>query len=99
MRLDPSQIPACKIFVAKTFPDDRGYLLQSWMRSDLEAAGIRVEFQQAIQTYSGRGVIRGLHFQWKPPMGKLVRCIAGGVLDVVVDVRHGSPTVGDHLAV
>jgi dTDP-4-dehydrorhamnose 3,5-epimerase len=43
--------------------------------------------------------MRGIHFQWEPPMGKLVRCISGAVLDVVVDVRHGSPTLGDHAAV
>jgi dTDP-4-dehydrorhamnose 3,5-epimerase len=44
-------------------------------------------------------VIRGLHFQWDPPQGKLIRCIAGAILDIVVDVRHGSPTLGDHAAV
>jgi len=43
--------------------------------------------------------VRGLHFQWDPPMGKFVRCIYGAIIDVVVDVRHGSPTLGDHAAV
>lgn len=99
MQCDPSAIPAVKLITAKHFVDERGYLLQSWVKADLDAAGIPSSFKQAIQTYSKRGVVRGLHFQWDPPMGKLVRCLAGAIIDVVVDVRHGSPTLGDHLAV
>jgi dTDP-4-dehydrorhamnose 3,5-epimerase len=99
MQVDPSRIPALKVLEAKHFPDERGILVQSWVKADLDAAGIPSEFKQAIQTVSRRGVLRGLHFQWQPPMGKYVRCLAGGILDVVVDVRHGSPTLGDHVAV
>lgn len=99
MQLDQSRIPAVQIFTAKYFPDDRGFLLQSWMKQDLDARGIPSEFKQAIQSCSRRGVLRGLHFQWDPPMGKLVRCVAGAIIDVAVDVRHGSPTLGDHVAV
>jgi len=84
---------------AREFPDERGSLLQSWVKSVLDAAGIPSEFRQAIQSVSRRGVVRGLHFQWSPPMGKLVRCVSGAVLDVAVDIRHGSPTRGDHAAV
>ncbi len=96
---DPNQLPGIKTLVAKSFPDERGLLLQSWVKHDLDAEGIPSQFQQAIQTCSKRGVLRGLHFQWAPPMGKYVRCIHGAILDVVVDVRHGSPTIGDHAAV
>ena len=96
---DPEQLSGLVVMTAPTFPDERGYLLQSWMRQSLESAGIPTRFEQAIQTVSKRGVMRGLHFQWDPPMGKLVRCIHGAVLDVVVDVRHGSPTLGDHAAI
>lgn len=99
MLLDASRMPGIKVVVAKTFPDQRGFLLQSWVKADLEVAGIPCEFKQAIQTHSKRGVMRGLHFQWAPPMGKYVRCIHGAIVDVVVDVRHGSPTLGDHVAV
>ena len=99
MLVDPSRIPALNILTARTFPDERGFLLQSWVKQELAAAGIPTDFRQAIQTCSKRGVIRGLHFQWDPPMGKFVRCIHGGILDVVVDVRTGSPTLGDHVAV
>ena len=96
---EPSKLPGIKVVTAKHFPDERGFLLQSWVADDLEAAGIPSEFKQAIQTDSKRGVVRGLHFQWAPPMGKYVRCIHGAIIDVVVDVRHGSPTLGDHTAV
>jgi dTDP-4-dehydrorhamnose 3,5-epimerase len=96
---EPSKLPGIKVVTAKHFPDERGFLLQSWVADDLKAEGIPSEFKQAIQTYSKRGVVRGLHFQWAPPMGKYVRCIRGAIIDVVVDVRHGSPTLGDHTAV
>ena len=99
MRRELEHIDGPKVSTAKHFVDERGFLLQSWVNRDLEAAGIPSEFKQAIQTYSKRGVVRGLHFQWDPPMGKLVRCIYGAIIDVVVDVRHGSATLGDHLAV
>jgi dTDP-4-dehydrorhamnose 3,5-epimerase len=99
MLVDVTRIPALKVVTAKSFPDERGFLVQSWVKQDLAAAGIPTDFKQAIQTCSKRGVVRGLHFQWDPPMGKYVRCIQGAILDVVVDVRHGSPTLGDHVAV
>ncbi len=99
MRRDWRELAGLQVLTAKHFIDERGFLLQSWVKADLDAAGIPSTFHQAIQTYSSRGVIRGLHFQWAPPMGKFVRCIHGAIIDVVVDVRHGSPTLGDHAAV
>jgi dTDP-4-dehydrorhamnose 3,5-epimerase len=94
-----NQVPGVKVVEAKHFHDERGFLLQSWVKADLDAQGIPSHFHQAIQTHSKRGVVRGLHFQWAPPMGKYVRCVHGAIVDVVVDVRHGSPTLGDHVAV
>ncbi len=99
MKREWSELAGLHVATAKQYPDERGFLLQSWVRADLEAAGIPADFHQAIQTHSKRGVLRGLHFQWAPPMGKYVRCIHGAIIDVVVDVRHGSPTLGDHAAV
>jgi dTDP-4-dehydrorhamnose 3,5-epimerase len=99
MLVAPEKLPGIAVLTAKTHPDERGFLLQSWVKADLDAAGIPSHFEQAIQTMSKRGVMRGLHFQWDPPMGKFVRCIVGAILDVVVDVRHGSPTVGKHTVV
>ena len=94
-----NQIQGLRAFQARSFPDERGTLLQAFVRSDLESRGIRTDFRQAIQSRSHRGVIRGLHFQWDPPQGKLVRCVSGRIFDVVVDIRHGSPTLGDHACV
>jgi len=99
MRRDVGEIAGLELLTAKHFADERGYLLQSWVKSSLLAAGVPAEFQQAIQSVSRRGVVRGLHFQWDPPMGKLVRCVTGAVIDVAVDVRPGSPTLGDHAMV
>jgi dTDP-4-dehydrorhamnose 3,5-epimerase len=99
MRREIDQIQGLKYLTARHFPDQRGYLLQSWVKSLLDEAGIPSRYEQAIQSGSRRGVVRGLHFQWEPPMGKLVRCIAGAILDVAVDVRQGSPTLGDHAIV
>jgi dTDP-4-dehydrorhamnose 3,5-epimerase len=99
MQLSPDRFQGLVLLTAPTFPDDRGFVLQSWVKHSLESVGLPTRFEQAIQTWSKRGVMRGLHFQWDPPMGKLVRCLHGAVLDVVVDVRHGSPTLGDHAAV
>ena len=94
-----SELSGLCAFTARRFTDERGALIQSYTRSGLEAIGIRVEFRQALQSVSKRGVVRGLHFQWDPPQGKLVRCLKGAVYDTVVDVRFGSPTLGDHAAV
>ena len=99
MRRAPEELAGLAVLTAKAFPDERGFVLQSWVKDTLAAAGIPTYFEQAIQTWSKRGVLRGIHFQWGPAMGKLVRCVHGAVLDVVVDVRHGSPTLGDHAAV
>jgi dTDP-4-dehydrorhamnose 3,5-epimerase len=99
MRLPVSRLDGLQQFTARQFPDERGSLLQSYRLSVLLDLGIDIRFKQAIQSRSRRGVIRGLHFQWDPPQGKLIRCVTGAILDVVVDVRPGSPTLGEHAAV
>ncbi len=91
------QVKGLQCFTARHYPDERGFLLQSYVRSDLERRGIAAEFRQAIQSKSRRGVVRGLHFQWNPPQGKLIRCLSGAIMDVAVDIRHGSLTLGDHV--
>jgi dTDP-4-dehydrorhamnose 3,5-epimerase len=63
----------------------------------LETHGIPTDFAQTIQSKSAKGITRGLHFQWDPPQGKLVRCVSGSVFDVILDLRLGSPTLGDHV--
>jgi dTDP-4-dehydrorhamnose 3,5-epimerase len=78
----------------KVFGDDRGYFFECWSQRDYEAAGITSLFVQDNQSRSGKGVLRGLHFQKTHPQGKLVRAIEGEVFDVAVDLRPASPTYG-----
>jgi dTDP-4-dehydrorhamnose 3,5-epimerase len=82
------------------FHDGRGYFFESYKKSDFTAAGIHCEFQQENNSKSARGVIRGLHFQKNPhAQAKLVRVLKGAIIDVVVDIRRGSPNYGKWLKV
>src|SRR5690606_8085316 len=84
----------------KIWPDARGYFFESYNQRLFKEAGINVDFVQDNQSLSQKGVLRGLHAQAPPfAQGKLVRVIKGKVLDVVVDVRKGSPTYGQHYSV
>jgi dTDP-4-dehydrorhamnose 3,5-epimerase len=73
--------------------DDRGFFLETYRRNAFGSAGVDVEFVQDNHSRSRRGIVRGMHFQ--PGMGKLVRCARGAILDVLVDIRRGSPTFGE----
>jgi len=75
--------------------DERGFFMESWHRRDFADAGLSFDFVQDSHSRSRRGVLRGLHYQdMRAPMVKLVRCTVGGVFDVAVDLRTGSPTCG-----
>ena len=74
--------------------DVRGCFMETYKRPDFEAGGIACEFVQDNQSFSSRGVLRGLHFQVAHPQAKLVRVVRGEVFDVCVDLRPGSPTYG-----
>ena len=76
------------------FGDARGYFMETYNYQDFKEAGIGVQFVQDNQSSSGKGVLRGLHFQIHFPQDKLVRVIRGEVFDVAVDLRKGSPTFG-----
>jgi dTDP-4-dehydrorhamnose 3,5-epimerase len=79
----------------RAFPDDRGFFMETYKKSEYSANGIDAEFVQDNHSFSARGVVRGLHFQLPPSaQGKLVRVPSGRVWDVAVDVRRGSPTFG-----
>ena len=85
---------------AQVFPDDRGFFLESYKKSDFHANGIAVELVQDNHSRSRRGVLRGLHYQLSPhAQGKLVSVVAGTIWDVAVDVRKSSPTFGKWTAV
>jgi dTDP-4-dehydrorhamnose 3,5-epimerase len=92
-------INAVKVVKFARFADHRGYFTEHYRRSDFrnhpEMTFMRnVEFVQCNESFSKSGTLRGLHFQWNPYMGKLVRTISGRMLDIVLDVRKGSPTLG-----
>ncbi len=93
----PTRLPDVKLFEPKVFRDERGFFLESFNRARLREAGIDAEFVQDNHSGSVRNVLRGLHYQIRQPQGKLVRVIAGEVLDVVVDIRRGSETFGQHV--
>ena len=88
------------IIEPKVFKDARGYFFESFSQREFEAKVRKINFVQDNESMSSYGVMRGLHFQ-RPPFAqsKLVRCVKGRVLDVAVDIRKGSPTYGQHVAV
>jgi dTDP-4-dehydrorhamnose 3,5-epimerase len=81
------------------FTDDRGYFFESWNARALSESGIDATFVQDNQSYSKRGVLRGLHYQVEHAQGKLVRCVSGEVFDVAVDLRRSSPAFGRSVGV
>ena len=88
------------IFEPKILKDDRGYFFESYNANTFEAEGLHYNFLQDNQAQSTYGVIRGLHYQLAPhAQTKLVRCILGSILDVVVDLREGSPTFGKSFSI
>ena len=93
MIFNKTPFPGLFLIEPKVFGDDRGYFFESFNQPEFEKAIGKIEFLQDNESKSGYGVLRGLHFQ-KPPFtqAKLVRCITGSILDVVVDLRIGSPT-------
>ena len=82
------------VLVPQVHEDERGYFTEIYRSDTLRDLGLPQNFVQENHSYSRRGVLRGLHFQWDPPMGKLMRVTRGSAFLVAVDVRHGSPTVG-----
>jgi dTDP-4-dehydrorhamnose 3,5-epimerase len=75
--------------------DERGFFVETWREDTWRENGVPSEFVQDNHSRSKRGTVRGIHFQTHPGQGKLVRCARGSVLDVVVDLRQGSPTFGE----
>jgi dTDP-4-dehydrorhamnose 3,5-epimerase len=95
LTIETTPIEGLKIITPQVFGDARGYFLETYNVRDYAEAGIAVAFVQDNQSSSGRGVLRGLHFQIKHPQDKLVRVISGEVFDVAVDIRQGSATYGE----
>ena len=100
MNIIQTSISGVVIIEPHLFKDDRGYFFESFSERNFNTQVREVKFVQDNESMSSYGVMRGLHFQ-RPPytQSKLVRCVKGAVLDVAVDIRKGSPTYGQHVAV
>ena len=100
MNIIQTKIPGLVIIEPKVFGDARGYFFESFSQREFEEKVRKINFVQDNESMSSYGVMRGLHFQAPPfTQSKLVRCVKGAVLDVAVDIRKGSPTYGQHVAV
>ena len=100
MEVVKTSIDGVVILEPRVFEDARGYFFESFSQREFDEKVGTIRFVQDNESKSSYGVIRGLHFQ-RPPFtqSKLVRCVKGAVLDVAVDIRQGSPTYGQHVAV
>jgi dTDP-4-dehydrorhamnose 3,5-epimerase len=95
MKVTPTSIPDVLIIEPKVFGDTRGFFYESFNQAAfLDAIGFNLSFVQDNHSRSGKGVLRGLHYQIQQPQGKLVRVVRGAVFDVAVDIRRSSPTFG-----
>jgi dTDP-4-dehydrorhamnose 3,5-epimerase len=99
MQFEQTHLSGVVIIEPRVFADDRGFFLESWQRARFAAAGIDVDFVQDNHSHSARHTLRGLHYQVGKPQGKLVRVVQGAVFDVAVDIRRGSPTLGQWVGV
>jgi dTDP-4-dehydrorhamnose 3,5-epimerase len=87
------------VVVPDIFQDDRGFFTETFRADQFKALNLPTEFVQDNHSRSAKGVVRGLHFQWDPPMGKIMRVTAGAAFLVAVDIRKGSPTLGKWVGV
>ena len=105
MNVIETKIPGVLILEPRVFKDARGYFFESYSQREFDeiictVLGHPIHFVQDNESMSSYGVMRGLHYQRMPyTQSKLVRCVKGAVLDVAVDIRKGSPTFGQHVAV
>src|ERR1700734_1330539 len=88
-----------KLLQPRLFGDSRGWFAEVFNRSTFAAAGLPSEFVQDNQSFSRKGVLRGLHYQLGKPQGKLLRVLSGHIWDVAVDLRKNSPQFGEHVGV
>jgi dTDP-4-dehydrorhamnose 3,5-epimerase len=95
LTVKPTRLPEVMVLAPKVFGDERGFFLESFnAREFARATGVEANFVQDNHSRSGRGVLRGLHYQIEQAQGKLVRVVQGEVFDVAVDMRRGSPRLG-----
>jgi dTDP-4-dehydrorhamnose 3,5-epimerase len=92
--VESRQLGEVVVLASKAYRDDRGFFSETYRADQFAALGLPAAFVQDNHSFSRRGVIRGLHFQWDPPMGKLMRVTRGTAFLVAADIRKGSPTLG-----
>ena len=98
MKIIQTELPGCVVIEPAVHGDARGFFYESFNRQRFVEAGFDLNFVQTNVSRSARGVLRGLHYQWPNPQGKLVSVLEGEVYDVAVDIRVGSPTFGRWVA-
>jgi len=94
MKVIGTTLPGCVVIEPAVFGDERGVFFESWNAGRFAEHGLPTRFVQSNVSTSSRGVLRGLHYQWPRPQGKLVSVLEGEVYDVAVDIRRDSPTFG-----
>lgn len=90
---------AVKVIVPDVFEDDRGFFMEAYRADKFAEIGLTIPYVQDNHSRSVKNVVRGLHFQWEPPMSKLMRVTVGEAFLVAVDIRKGSPTLGEWVGV
>jgi dTDP-4-dehydrorhamnose 3,5-epimerase len=99
MKVVETNLPGCVVIEPAVFGDERGFFFETWNADRYRQLGLPDKFVQSNVSSSARGVLRGLHYQWPNPQGKLVSVLEGEVYDVAVDIRRDSPTFGRWAAV
>jgi dTDP-4-dehydrorhamnose 3,5-epimerase len=94
LRIESKHLGDVCVLAPQVFQDERGFFTEVFRADQFKELGLPYEFLQDNHSGSVRGVVRGLHFQWEPPMGKLMRVTRGTAFLVAVDIRKGSPTLG-----
>jgi dTDP-4-dehydrorhamnose 3,5-epimerase len=94
LRAESQKLSEVIVFVPEVLGDSRGFFMETFRADQFREMGLPSEFVQDNHSRSGKGVLRGLHFQWDPPMAKLMRVTSGAAFLVAVDIRKGSPTLG-----
>ncbi|MBB5360814.1 dTDP-4-dehydrorhamnose 3,5-epimerase [Rhodanobacter sp. ANJX3] len=99
MKVIETTLPGALILEPQVFGDSRGFFYESYHQARYRDAGVLGDFVQTNVSRSAKGVLRGLHYQWPKPQGKLVSVLEGEVYDVAVDIRRGSPNFGQWVGV
>ena len=94
MKIIETSLPGCLVIEPAVFGDERGVFFETWNADRFGEHGLPMKSVQSNVSSSVKGVLRGLHYQWPRPQGKLVSVLEGEVYDVAVDIRRGSPTFG-----